>query len=200
MAKRPKASEDWNDPENSGGNAPDEDAAADLAARSDVDHDAPDGAGPALSERQLVGLDPVDAEKHAEQAADRTELTNAQTDHEAAGGLDPVSGTPNTGVTENVSHSASGVRGASDMSGNLPYPDPLDGLDAATKGVMEKLQKASSEAKGKGEGYVSLKELGVSKTAMDVLVKDGKVTQETRPGGTFAPETGTVYRVASHQD
>lgn len=182
----------------------DDDPEADLAARSNVDHDASEGVAlaPALTDRQQVGLDPVDPAKHQEQAGDRQELTNSQTDHERENALDPVSGTPNPGVVEPVPHSAPGAAGASDMSGNAPMPDPIGGLAGAAKDAMTKLQKSSKEAHGsgkpKGHGWLSLKEIGVSKAVMDSLVKDGKVDQETRPGGRFSPETGTVYRIKGH--
>lgn len=206
------------------GDAPDDDAAADFAAMSNVDHDADgpaadfaaamrsdastsSGDGIALGDgtmtsRQAAGLDPVDAERHVREANDRAGLQNGQTAHEAANALDPVSGTPNPGVTETVRHSAPGRLGASDMSGREPMPDPFAGLDQQARGVMEKLRKASKDAhqrgRAEGHGWLDLRQLGVNKATMDALEKSGAVHRAHRPGGEFAPETGTVYRIASH--
>lgn len=196
------------------GDAPDEDAAADWAARSTVDHEsgqtiigqneAGDGlatAGPALSVRQVAGIDAVDAEANAKEATRRARLTNAQTAHEAENALDAVSGTSNPGVTKDVSHSAPGKLGQSDMSGRKPFADPIRGASAAENHAMSLLEKASKKATNdekKGHGYVTLRDLGVNKSVMDGLVAKGAVTQETAPGGAFNPDTGTVYRVASH--
>jgi hypothetical protein len=206
------------------GDAPDDDAAADFAAASTVDHDAHDPAADfaaamrqdsgsssgdgitlgdgALSARQAAGIDPVDAEHHVQQASDRTGLQNGQTDHEAANALDPISGTANPGVTETVRHSMPGRAGANDMSGKPAVPDPFSGLDQQARGVMEKLRKASQDAhqrgRANGHGWLDLRQLAVSKAVMDALEKSGAVHRQHRPGGEFAPETGTVYRIASH--
>jgi hypothetical protein len=194
------------DPAEEGGDAPDEDLEADLAAMSTVDHDAGDGlAQPgALSDRQRVGLDPVDQEQHAREADDRSGLTNMQTAHEAAGALDPWSGTPNPGVTETVRHSAPGKAGASDMSGRKPLPDPLAGLAPQQREAMGKLGEASKAAhdrgRPQGQGWLSLQQLGVHKSVMDALVLSKAVDQDVRPGGQFSPETGTVYRIAGHDE
>lgn len=199
------------------GDAPDEDAEADLAAVSRVDHDAggPEAAfvdetsgdglavGTVLTPRQQVGIDPEDPFRAAEQASDRSGLTNAQTDHERQNVLDPVSGTANPGVTAAHRHSAPGTLGASDMSGGLPKADPLAGAGPQIREVLSKLGAASRKAlnEGKrGQGYLSLRDLGTNKAVMDTLVAGGHVTQEQRPGAHFHPETGTVYRLASHQE
>jgi hypothetical protein len=209
------------------GEAEDEDAEADFAALSTVDHDADQGQGPAAdfaaamrrdsgassgdgialgdaseTDRVRLGIDPVDPETHVRQARDRTGLQNGQTDHEAANGLDAISGTANPGVTETVRHSAPGKLGASDMSGRAPLPDPFANLDTQARGVMEKLSKASQDAhqrgRANGHGWLDLRQLGVSKAVMDALEKAGAVDRSHRPGGEFSPETGTVYRIKGH--
>lgn len=195
-----------------------DDPEADLAAVSRVDHDAgsnPEPAfmdeetgeglmvGAALTNRQNVGIDPTSYGEHLTQASDRATLNNGQTDHERDNGLDAVSGTPNPGITQNHNHSAPGALGASDMSGGLAKADPFASSGVEVRRVMDVLGKASHKAirEGKrGQGYVDLKTLNVQKSVMDALVKGGHVTQETRPGAGFHPETGTVYRVASHQE
>jgi hypothetical protein len=202
-----------------GGDAPDEDAAADFAAMSTVNHDdqpepvevyrQDDGnggteglaLGRVLTAGQRAGLDPVNRAEHVEQARHRADLTNGQTDHEADGALDGVSGTPNTGVTPHVPHTAPGP--ANDMSGRRAMPDPFRGFDTVARGALEALSKASAEAharnRGAGHGWVDLRTLNVPKAAMDALVEAGAVDQDTRPGGQFSPETGTVYRIKGHE-
>jgi hypothetical protein len=204
------------------GNAPDDDPDSDLAAMSNVDHDSggvevfsqEDKAaggdntegialGAALTNRQTAGLDPADVNTHLAQASNRRQQTNLQTDFEAENALDGVSGTPNPGITSDVSHTAPGIAGRTDMSGRPPMADPLAGAGAEVRRVSDLLTQASRRAKAedkRGHGYLSLRELGVNKAVMDALVASGKVTQETRPGGGFNPDTGTVYRLASHKD
>jgi hypothetical protein len=206
------------------GEADDTDAAADFAAASTVDHDAEgpaadfaaamrqdsgsgSGDGIALgdaseTDRVRLGIDPVDPETHVRQAKRRADLQNGQTDHEAANGLDAISGTANPGVTKTVRHSAPGRLGESDMSGRAPLPDPFSRLDAQARGVMEKLEKASKDAhqrgRANGHGWLDLRQLGVSKAVMDALEHSGAVDRSHRPGGEFSPGTGTVYRIKGH--
>lgn len=184
-------------------------AAEDFAAISNVDHDAEPEDGIALGSaqltaRQTTGLDPVDPSTHVRQHGEREGLTNAQTAHEASNALDPISGTPNPGVTDTVRHSVPGKAGANDMSGKPALPDPFANLDTQGRAVMSKLTKASKEAHARGraagQGFVCLRDLGVHKAVMDALVASGIVHQATRPGGEFSPETGTVYRIASHDE
>jgi hypothetical protein len=204
--------------EGEGGDAPDEDAAADFAAMSRVDHDNPaeevfrqdDAAtggteglalGQVLSPRQRAGIDPADVSTHVTEADHRMGLTNAQTTHEAENALDGVSGTSSPGVTEGVRHTAPGP--ANDMSGRRAMPDPFSGVNGVAREALQKLQAASKEAKardrGAGHGWVDLRTMAVPKAVMDALVASGAVEQNTRPGGAFSPETGTVYRIAGHE-
>lgn len=199
MAKAPKtppAAEQWNEED-------------DAARREEAQ--AGSGiaqAGPALTEGQLDGLDPLDAETHLDEAARREELTNMQTTHEAENGLDAVSGTPNPGVTEAQSnaHTQPGAEG-SDMSGRKPMADPLAALDPKLlKEARQALEKAETQDNANGKrgneeatrrsaGWRSLRDLGVHKATMDALVEAGKVETGNAPGMSHMPETGRLYRI-----
>lgn len=170
-------------------------------------------AGPALTEDQLTGLDPIDAEKHLDEAARRAEMTNMQTEHEAAGGLDAVSGTPNPGVTEDQSraHTQPGARG-SDMSGRPPMGDPLAALDRANlSAVRTALERAEAQDMANGKpgnevatrrsaGWRSLRDLGVHKATLDALVQAGKVETQNAPGMAHMPESGKLYRIKRERE
>lgn len=166
------------------------------------------GIGTALTEGQLAGLDPIDVEKHLDQAAHRADLTNMQTDHEAENALDAVSGTPNPGVTEEQSnaHTQPGARG-SDMAGNPPKPNPLESVSReavnAARSALEHAERqdiangkrGNEAATRRSAGWRTARDLGVHKATLDALVEAGRVEVETAPGMAHMPETGRLYRI-----
>lgn len=139
-------------------------------------------AGPALTEAQLDGLDPIDAEEHLDQAARRSEMTNMQTDHELQNGLDPV-------------------------SGRAPMPNPLNAVSRETlneaRSAFERAERQDIANGKKGNeastynsaGWRSLRDLGIAKATADALVAYGRVEVGSAPGMSHMPETGRLYRI-----
>lgn len=207
----PADADQWdgdNEGENAQNDAQDTEA-ADAARRAEAQEGSGIAqAGPALTEAQLEGLDPIDRETHLDQAARRGEMTNMQTDHEAMNGLDGVSGTPNPGVTEQQSaaHTQPGARG-SDMSGNPPKADPLAALSREqVEGARKALTQADRQDVANGKagnevatersaGWRTARQLGVHKATLDALVEAGRVEVDSAPGMSHMPETGRLYRI-----
>jgi hypothetical protein len=171
-----------------------------------------------LAQASNTALDPIDAELQADEAARRAELPNTQTTHELFNGLDPVSGTPNPGVTEQQSgaHTQPGRRG-SDMAGNAPKPDPFAALDPkhvseirtvlqqadrqdvasfkANKGDTKEATEQRRTAHERSAGWRSLADLGVHKATLDALVQSGHVETGSAPGMSYHGDTGRMYRI-----
>lgn len=186
---------------------------------------APEGgfvAGEALTPEQRAGLEPLDRERDNEEAADRDNRPNRQTEHELMAGLDPVSGSPTPGVTENVSYSGAATGAPpSDMSGRPPQPHPEPGTarapaddkkNAVTNAdkehittVRERLSMAQREdAKNDRvpddrKGWRTPADIGVSGAILARLHDSGNypLEMEAVPGGHFFPETGKRYRIKS---
>lgn len=182
----PAPSESWDD-----------DADADAARRS-----ATIGAAQSLTAGQLDGLDPIDEELHLDEASRRAELTNMQTTHETENGLDPISGTPNPGVTlaQAAAHTQPGDEG-SDMSGRKPMADPLaavgkDALESARKALSQAVAQDKASKDGHlSPGWRNAQQLKVPKATLDALVAAGKIEKGTAPGMAHMPDTGTIYRL-----
>lgn len=208
VAKKSKTDDEWDGTENDEATAketpPENTADADAARREQTIGSA----GPALTEAQIEGLDPIDVETHLDEASRRAELTNMQTEHETMSGLDAVSGTPNPGVTQEQSaaHTQPGNVG-SDMSGRPPMASPMQSVEPSVldeaKAAFDKAEqqdlangkKGNEEATKRSAGWRSLRDLGVHKATMDALVAQGTVEVGSAPGMAHMPETGRLYRI-----
>lgn len=157
-------------------------------------------ATPALTEAQLAGIDPVDPERDDEQAKERDELANQQTDHEAENSLDPVSRAPTPALAAEAfdedERLPDGQR-PTDESGRAPVPMDKGGeaFDISVREAMKALHKAKKEDAPNLDGWRNAQELQVSRRALDELVDEGKLEREYAVGGQFFPETGTRYRI-----
>lgn len=159
-------------------------------------------AAPALTPGQRAGLEPIDPQRDAEQAADREHLTNLQTDHEAENVLDPVSGTPTPGIVTGTP--LTGVAQGqlpSDESGRPPMA-LNDDLKALLPQVRERLTAAKKDDKNRGrndkeQGYRNALELGLSGAQMRKIAEayPERFESVTIPQGHFFPDTGTRYRL-----
>jgi hypothetical protein len=158
--------------------------------------------GPALTPGQQAGLDPIDPERNAEQAADRSQLTNMQTDHEAENALDPVSGGPTPGVVDTAPLTAKATGApVTDESGR----PALSSDDKETVKVLrQRLTDAKSED-GKNDklkpdrrGWRTPAQMGIPGAVVKRIAAayPEKMQTETVPNGHFFPETGTRYRLA----
>lgn len=159
--------------------------------------DAGIAVGAALTPEQQAGIEPLDPVENEKQAAIRDELPNRQTDHERENALDPVSRSPNTGITADAPLTAIAAGSPpTDMSGRPPYgPDDVER-------VRDSLRKAKTKDRDSGvddesrQGYRTANELGVSRAVLDAMVADGAPLEaETAPGGQFFPDTGKRYRI-----
>lgn len=159
------------------------------------------GATPALTPGQLAGLDPIDPELDAEQAADREGRTNRQTDHEAENALDPVSGGPSPGVTSQAPLTAKAAGSpVTDMSGR-------PALDMTEKESLPRMQQALKDARAKDrenkrirperQGFRTPAEMGIPGAVVRRIFDayPDKMEVEEVPNGHHFPETGRRYRL-----
>jgi hypothetical protein len=154
-------------------------------------------AGPALTPEQTAGFEPVDTLFNESEAEHRQDLPNMQTTHERENGLDPVSRSPNVGVTANAPLTAVAAGApVTDMSGRGPMPSYQDAIGP----VRDALRKAMSDDKDLDDnqrGWRTPQDLGVPRTTIEAMIADGAPIESANvPNGHFFPETGTKYRIA----
>lgn len=156
-------------------------------------------AGPALTPGQAAGLEPLDPEHNAEQAAHREHLTNMQTDHEAENALDPTSEGPTPGVTPNVAYTAAATGAPpSDMSGRPPLSESDKEMSRRLRDGLTSAKREDSEAgvEDKRQGWRTPQQLGIPGAVIERIKASGApIDSETVPSGHHFPETGTRYRV-----
>lgn len=161
-------------------------------------------AGDALTPGQKAGLDPLDEQWDDEQSKDRANLTNMQTDHEMANGLDSVSRGPSPGISVDTPLTAKQIGAPpTDMSGR----PALTLADEEVFGKLrQKLTESKRDDKAKGGiredqiGWRTPFEMGIPGGVVARIVgatdPDGeKVEKAVVPNGQFFPETGTRYRL-----
>lgn len=180
--------------------AADAQEAADTAEWNGENEATVAAATPALTEAQLAGIDPVDPERDEEQAEERDELANQQTDHEAENALDPVSRAPTPALAAEAFVEGERLEDGqipTDMSGRAPVPMDKgeEAFDISMREAMKALRKAKKEDAPNLDGWRNAQELQVSRRALDELVEEGKLETEYAVGGQFFPETGKRYRI-----
>lgn len=146
---------------------------------------------------KAAGLIPPTGSAHFDQAQDRTNLTNLQTDFERENAIDPISGMRGTGVTfdQAKSHtSAAGPGTYSDDRGRQPMPDPLTVGDMQEKDTLSKYDGAKGDKDKYKDGWVPGRVLG-SKAILDKLVADKKLELGIPPGMQYMPDEWT-YKTA----
>lgn len=158
--------------------------------------------GPAMNPKQAAGLEPVNPEFDAEQAEQRQDLPNLQTDHERENTLDPVSGGPSPGITEDTP--LTGVQQGqqpTDMSGRPPMQA---GDEEILPKIRDALKRANADDRKAGKnqqdtGWRTPADMGIPGGVVARIVAASGAPVETAemPNGRFFPETGTRYRLKS---
>ena len=156
--------------------------------------------GPVLTRGQAAGLDPLDPARDAEQAQHRNDLINRQTDHERENSLDPTSGGPSPGVTDNTPLTAK-QQGSpvTDMSGRPPLTDDDKALMPKVRDGLRKARdddKDNDQVPDNMKGWRTPAELGIPGASMKRMAENGAPLETmTVPNGHFFPESGTRYRL-----
>lgn len=160
-------------------------------------------AGAALTPGQVVGIDPIDPKRNAEEAKDRANLPNQQTTHEAERGLDAISGTPSPGITaETPLTGRQQGQTATDMSGRPPIS-----LAQGDEGLLPLLKEKLTKARDKDrddpnvsddmKGFRSPADLGLSGGVVSRIVAATNAPVEVQevPNGHAFPDSGRRYRL-----